>query len=244
MIEMLCSWQFWVVAVIIFILGIWLGTVATGRSKDEDAERHKKHKKREQIRRSVSRLSTTSNCREATVRDDVELSATVDYTPVLHERFSMSTVDYTPELPEVITNPDKRADSKRKPSEPRSKGEVACKEAIEEICAPYKFHSTWPAWLINPDTKKGLELDLYNEELGIAVEFNGQQHYKYTPHFHKKGMSDFRSQVRRDNHKIDLCDENSVWLITVPYNVPIPKIKDYINYYMPENVERRNRRRE
>jgi len=92
----------------------------------------------------------------------------------------------------------------------------------------------WPDWLKSTETGHFLELYLYNEELGIAVEYYDQQHYKYIPSFHKNGMSDFENQVRTDNCKINLCDENGVWLIVVPYNVPVNKIESYIRHYLPE----------
>jgi hypothetical protein len=112
-----------------------------------------------------------------------------------------------------------------------------CCNTLEEI---YKkpFTSSRPSWLKNPETGGILEIDCYNEELKIGVEYNGIQHYRYPNVFHKT-YDDFIKQVRRDKYKHTKCDENGVYLITVPYNVPIEKIRDYIIHYLPENVSRR-----
>jgi len=118
-----------------------------------------------------------------------------------------------------------------------SRGEDICKRTLETI---YKkpFIKSRPNFLKNPETDRNLELDCYNQELGIAVEYNGEQHYKYPNRFHKS-YQEFLNQVRRDRVKVDLCDANNVYLITVPYNVPLNLIPDYINYYLPENVASR-----
>jgi hypothetical protein len=112
-----------------------------------------------------------------------------------------------------------------------------CCRVLEEI---YKkpFVSNRPAWLKNPETGGVLEIDCYNEDLKIGVEYNGIQHYRYPNVFHKT-YDEFIKQVRRDQYKHKKCDEQGVYLITVPYNVPQEKIRDYILHYLPENVSRR-----
>lgn len=112
-----------------------------------------------------------------------------------------------------------------------------CCKVLEEI---YKkpFTSSRPGWLKNPETGGILEIDCYNEDLKIGVEYNGVQHYRYPNIFHKT-YDEFIKQVRRDQYKHKRCDEQGVYLITVPYNVPQDKIRDYILHYLPENVSRR-----
>jgi hypothetical protein len=112
-----------------------------------------------------------------------------------------------------------------------------CCKILEDI---YKrpFTSSRPSWLKNPETGKILEIDCYNEDLKIGVEYNGIQHYRYPNLFHKT-YDDFVKQIRRDQFKHKKCDENGIYLLTVPYNVPQEKIRDYILHYLPENVSRR-----
>jgi hypothetical protein len=113
-----------------------------------------------------------------------------------------------------------------------------CCQVLEEI---YKkpFSSISPTWLKNPETGGILEIDCYNDELKIGVEYNGIQHYRY-PNMYHKTYDEFIKQVRRDQYKHKKCDDNGVYLITVPYNVPQNKIRDYILHYLPENVSRRS----
>lgn len=118
-----------------------------------------------------------------------------------------------------------------------SKGELACKQAIEEIYNK-PFYCVRPDFLKNPETKRNLELDLYNDELKIAVERNGIQHYKW-PNYTGQTKEQFIEQVRRDEFKREKCDENGVYLITVPYTVEDCDVKDYIKYYLPENHQQR-----
>lgn len=120
-----------------------------------------------------------------------------------------------------------------------SKGEALCKKAIEDIYGK-PFYCVRPSFLKNPETGRNLEIDIFNAELGIGVEYNGEHHYKFPSAFHKT-YEDFINQVRRDNYKVDACDQNGIYLITVPYNVGLDydKIRAYIEYYLPENVMKR-----
>lgn len=114
-----------------------------------------------------------------------------------------------------------------------SKGEAICKAVLEELYSK-EFHTVRPDFLKNPETKRNLELDCYNEELRLAVEYNGIQHYKW-PNFTGQSKEAFIKQVRRDQYKVEACDNNGVYLITVPYTVPHDQIRDYIIKYLPEN---------
>jgi hypothetical protein len=61
----------------------------------------------------------------------------------------------------------------------------------------------------------GLELDGYCESLELAFEFNGIQHYRYDPHFHRR-EGDLERQMERDKTKRLLCADN-IALIVIPY---------------------------
>jgi hypothetical protein len=64
-----------------------------------------------------------------------------------------------------------------------------------------------------------LELDGYCEKWRIAFEYQGIQHYEYTPHFHRNGLSDLAAQQQRDRQKEELCDEAWIALVIVPYDL-------------------------
>ncbi len=115
--------------------------------------------------------------------------------------------------------------SKRNKSE--SKGEIECKKAAEKIFGK-PFKKIRPHFLKSEVTGKNLELDVYNDDLKLAVEYDGIQHYKYTPHFHRNGEIDFQKQLQRDKFKEQKCIENGIHLIRVPYLVKQDEIEGYI----------------
>lgn len=109
-----------------------------------------------------------------------------------------------------------------KPAKPpkvkgESKGETLCREAAEKIFKK-KFVKVRPDFLKNNVTGMNLELDIYNEELKLAIEFNGQQHYKYVPFFHKN-YEHFLNQKYRDEIKKMLCKQNNIHLIEISYEL-------------------------
>lgn len=118
-----------------------------------------------------------------------------------------------------------------------SKGERMCCQTMERIYG-VPFESIWPDWLRNPETGETLELDCYNEELQIAVEYNGEQHYKW-PNFTQQTHQQFINQIRRDELKMELCDRNGVYLIVVPYNIPHDRIPEFIMTHLPETIQKR-----
>lgn len=115
---------------------------------------------------------------------------------------------------------------KIKKEKPISKGEFICKEMLEKTFNK-PFTSIRPIFLKNPKTGKNLEIDCYNEELKLAIEYNGQQHYRVTNRFHKSEQ-DFISQVDRDDFKKKKLKEMGITLISVPYTVPYDLIPSYL----------------
>lgn len=116
---------------------------------------------------------------------------------------------------------------KPKTKKPRiNKTENRCRRIIENIYgAP--FPSIRPNWLQSPRTGRNLELDCYNEKYGIALEYNGVQHYKFSPHFHKS-KKDFYSQVHRDDWKRAKCKQKGIVLIEIPYWITPDNLESFI----------------
>lgn len=108
-----------------------------------------------------------------------------------------------------------------------SRGEIRCREIMEKLTGE-KFEKVRPSWLTNPVTQQKLELDCYCEKLKLAVEYNGEQHYKYNSYMHQNSRDRFYNQQYRDLIKKDLCDKNHVRLIVVPYDIPLSKIESYL----------------
>lgn len=63
-------------------------------------------------------------------------------------------------------------------------------------------------------------IDLFIPDLGIAVEYNGEQHYKFISHFHKD-ETDWNKSVLLDKQKINYLEEKGVKLVIIPFNTKI-----------------------
>lgn len=138
-------------------------------------------------------------------------------------RWSQS-YSYTPGMLSGKGNKNKRANNNRGDS----RGELECRRVLENIFKT-PFSKSRPDFLRNPVTGNvhNCELDCYNAELKLAVEYNGQQHYRYVPHFHRNKDA-FYNQKYRDQWKRRVCEDNGITLIEVPYTVKIPDIRDYL----------------
>jgi hypothetical protein len=122
-----------------------------------------------------------------------------------------------------------------------SKGEIECRRVLEKIFNK-PFNKARPNFLNNPVTggNFNLELDCYNEDLQIAVEYNGLQHYKYVPYFHKNNEA-FLNQKYRDDMKRRICKDENIILIEVPYTVKVENIERFIKDELRIKLSRFNR---
>jgi hypothetical protein len=109
------------------------------------------------------------------------------------------------------------------------------------------FAKTRPEWLRNPVTGRSLELDFYCEKLQLAVEYNGEQHYRRVAAFHgegDEGRRRFRGQQIRDDIKLRTCRERGVRLIVVPFSVARHDIGGFLDQQLralaPEPVDIQN----
>jgi hypothetical protein len=88
-----------------------------------------------------------------------------------------------------------------------------------------------------------IELDGFNQELNIAFEYNGVQHYEYSPFFHQHNIENFESQKIRDLKKLEYCRDNNIHLIVIPYTLKSnAELAEYIINMLPENVEQNSQK--
>lgn len=106
-----------------------------------------------------------------------------------------------------------------------SYGENISREVLETIFNK-PFPITKPEWLINPETQRTLELDGYNEELKLAFEYNGVQHYENN--IYSKTKNQLETQLNRDNIKKQICEKKGIKIITIPHTIKNENIKNYI----------------
>lgn len=116
-----------------------------------------------------------------------------------------------------------------------SRGELECRRVLQWLFKR-PFNKARPDFLRNPVTGGdfNLELDCFEPELRIAVEYNGIQHYQYIPYFHKNKEA-FLNQKYRDQMKRTLCRDNNILLIEVPHTVKLEDIKEFIEKELRRN---------
>lgn len=121
-----------------------------------------------------------------------------------------------------------------------SSGEAECRRVMEMLF-DRPFPSVRPDFLRNPVTGylHNLELDCYNKDLKIAVEYNGAQHYKFIPHFHRNRDA-FMNQKYRDDMKKRICKERGIFLIDVPYTVKTCNIQYFLIDKLKKNGKLEN----
>jgi len=140
---------------------------------------------------------------------------------------AQTTIENKPELPtsglgKEVINPSKC-----------SKGEEIVRQTLEEH---YKvpFSTVRPDFLKYPKTGCNLELECYNKELNIAVEYNGIQHYTW-PNYTGQSEEAYTKQQLKDKYKVDTCNKLGLFLIVVPYKVSHEMIPSYIIDSLPSS---------
>lgn len=107
-----------------------------------------------------------------------------------------------------------------------SSGELETRASLERI-----FHRNFskirPAFLVNPETGRRLELDCFNEQIRLAVEYSGAQHFAFPNAFHKS-QAEFEAQQRRDYYKEQMCLRERIILIIVPFTVKRCEIEAFL----------------
>ena len=69
-----------------------------------------------------------------------------------------------------------------------------------------------------PSHRKGvLYLDFYTPQIMLAIEVHGQQHYEYTPFFHKN-KAEFAIAKAKDEDKIEWCELNKIDIVVLKYS--------------------------
>lgn len=122
---------------------------------------------------------------------------------------------------------------KRIVKQKNGKHESRCREILEQIYGR-EFPSVRPAFLVNPKTGRRLELDCYNEELKLALEYDGEQHAKYNKFFHPNGPGQFADQVKRDFVKDKIVKQRGISLVRVPHYIRYDDLLRYITNRLKE----------
>ena len=108
-----------------------------------------------------------------------------------------------------------------------SKGELECRRFLETVFQ-VPFSKARPDFLRNPITGNNLEIDCFNPNLRLGVEYNGKQHYAYTSFFHRNKEASINQQYR-DELKRRICRDNNIHLIEVPYTLKLDDIGPFLS---------------
>ena len=60
-----------------------------------------------------------------------------------------------------------------------------------------------------------MTIDFYNANKKLAIEVDGNQHYKYNKFFHSNSRQNFLSQLQRDEKKEYFCEINQIRLVRI-----------------------------
>jgi hypothetical protein len=157
------------------------------------------------------------------------LSQVKDLLHKTTEKYEQDTSPYT--VSDTISSPppttflsDQEQTKKDKKKKSRV-NEARCRQILEKIFRK-EFPKQRPVWLKNY-TGRNLEIDCYNEELNLGLEYHGKQHYIW-PNSWMETEEDFKKQQQRDKRKIKLCKEHGIDLIIVPYTVHYDDLYTFI----------------
>lgn len=105
-----------------------------------------------------------------------------------------------------------------------------------------KFEKIRPKWLLG-ENNSPLELDGYNEELKIAFEHQGHQHYDLNHSFNKMSKNE-RQIFKNDQIKQKTCEKQRITLVYIPQLKPedgIESNKKIINKILKESGYTKNK---
>lgn len=90
-----------------------------------------------------------------------------------------------------------------------SQSELTAKKVFDQYFGNIRHLDNYkPEWL------QGMELDRYYPSMGIAIEFQGDQHSRVVPVIHK-GPQDLQRQINIDTKKRHICDQQGIRLYTI-----------------------------
>lgn len=103
-------------------------------------------------------------------------------------------------------------------SRKRSKYHIKARHLLKEIFHSYRIlEEVKLPGSTELHRKSVLYLDFYIPSIKLAIEVHGEQHYEYSPFFHKT-KADFLKGKARDEDKIAWCELNDINIIILKYS--------------------------
>lgn len=98
-----------------------------------------------------------------------------------------------------------------------SQGLLYCKDNISNLLDDNpKMEKTWD-WLISPHSSSHMYTDLYYPKHNLVVEYDGEQHYRFVPQWHRT-LENFERSKERDGEKDRLLEKHGVNIIRIRYH--------------------------
>ena len=85
----------------------------------------------------------------------------------------------------------------------------------------------------------GQRIDMFIPVLGIAIEYQGRQHYNFSKFYHKDELA-WNKSISYDKRKKEYLINKGVKFVEIPYNTKIKtseKLKEYIDSIPYPNIE-------
>jgi hypothetical protein len=105
-----------------------------------------------------------------------------------------------------------------------SKGEDFIRNFLTEnhinFIEQYKFKN-------QPRDIKYCKYDFYLNDYNAIIEYHGEQHFNFSPHFHKN-FFDFLDRTNRDYKKMKFCKNNNIIFFEIHYN---DNIENKLKYF-------------
>ncbi len=109
--------------------------------------------------------------------------------------------------------------------------EEICRTIFEQIF-DNKFLKKRPTWLVNSDGNR-MELDGYCENLKLAFEYQGKQHFNLSSFI--TSQKDLDKRQKDDRRKKYLCKKNKVQLIVINYRDNLDNLPNIIKERLNKN---------
>ena len=89
----------------------------------------------------------------------------------------------------------------------------AWREVLMRVFNGFTAHyETSPDWLVNPETKRRLKLDVLYPEIGVAVRFQGLRGRERRQ---RPSLEEEQQQRVRDAARVDLCEAHGISLVSI-----------------------------
>jgi len=104
--------------------------------------------------------------------------------------------------------------------------ERVCRELMERVFGK-RFVKIRLPWMVN-SRGNVMESDGFCQELGLAFEHHGEQHYEFTSHY-QETEAEFRQRQTDDDCKRHSCASNGVALFEIPFYVKLEDLEGFIH---------------